>query len=148
MRPATDAADPVPSLAAGLVCRGVLRRRRNGSDATIEPQRCGGCSGRCGIRIGSARLRLERLELDDLPDGTPVEFVAARQALAGRALFVFGSPLASTALAALVGAPDWLLPCAFVVGLMLALGARFAWPRAEPNVEVQAQPCRVRVHLA
>lgn len=146
MRAATDAADPAPSPADGLVCRGVLRRRGNASDAAaIEPRRCAGCSGRCGIRIGGTRLRLD---LDDLPDGTPVEFVAARRALAGRALFVFGAPLASTALAALVGAPDWLLPCIFVVGLMLALGARFAWPRAEPDVEVRAQPCRVRIHLA
>ena len=149
MRPATDAADRVPRVPSpgdGLVCRGVLRRRGNASAAaTIEPQRCDGCRGRCAIRIGSARLRLE---LDDLPDGTPVEFVAAPRALAGRALFVFGSPLAATALAVLAGAHDWLLPCAFAVGLMLALGARFAWPRAEPDVEVQAQPCRVRIHLA
>lgn len=145
MTPATDLALRVPSQAEGLVCSGVLRRRGNASDATIDLQRCAGCMGRCGIRIGATRLRLE---LDGLSDGTSVEFVAAPRALACRALVVFGSPLALAALAALVGASQWLLSAAFLGGILLAFGARFAWPSAEPDVEVQAEPRRARIHLA
>ena len=133
-----------------LVCRGVLRRSGNGASeaTTFEPERCAGCTGRCGIRLGQARTRLA---LGDLPDGTPVEFVAIPAALARRALFVFGAPIALAALAVLAGAPGWLAAVAFLGGVALAVGVRFVWPIdpqvAEPEVAVEDDPRLVRIRL-
>ena len=131
---------------SALVCRGVLRRSGNrASEATtFEPERCAGCTGRCGIRLGQARIRLA---LGDLPDGAPVEFVAVPAALARRALFVFGAPIALAALAVLTGAQGWLVAVAFLGGVVFAVGVQRAWPSAEPEVVVEDEPRLVRIRL-
>ena len=131
---------------SALVCRGVLRRSGSGGSeaTTFEPERCAGCTGRCGIRLGQTRIRLA---LGDLPDGTPVEFVAMSAALGRRALFVFGAPIALAALAALTGASGWLVAVAFLGGVVLAVGVQRARPSAEPEVVVEDEPHLVRVRL-
>ena len=131
---------------SSLVCRGVLRRSGSGASeaTTFEPERCAGCTGRCGIRLGQTRIRLA---LGDLPDGAPVEFVAMPAALARRALFVFGAPIALAALAVLTGASGWLVAVAFLGGVALAVGVQRAWPSAEPEVVVEDEPRLVRVRL-
>ena len=88
-----------------------------------------------------------RLALGDLPDGTPVEFVAVPAALARRALFVFGAPIALAALAVLTNAPGWLVALAFLGGAALAVGVQRAWPSAEPEVVVEDDPRLVRIRL-
>ena len=128
-----------------LVCRGVLRRSGSGaSEAAFKPERCAGCTGRCGIRLGQPRIRLT---LGDLPDGAPVEFVAVPAALARRALFVFGAPIALAALAVLTGAQGWLVAVAFLGGVVFAVGVQRAWPSAEPEVVVEDEPRLVRIRL-
>ena len=113
---------------AQLLCRGTVRRRDGMAEVALEPKRCAGCEGRCGIRLGRARLPLETL---DLADGTPVEIVASARALGAQALLVFAVPVALAVGAVLVaeqlewGGP-WLVPAVLLASALAAMCMRFA----------------------
>ena len=111
-----------------LLCRGTVRRRDGMAEVALEPKRCVGCDGRCGIRLGKSRLPFEGL---DLADGTPVEIVASARVLGAQALLVFGVPVALAVGAVLLaeqlewGGP-WLAPAVLLASTLAAMGMRRA----------------------
>lgn len=125
---------------AQLLCRGTIRRRDGVVAVAFEPMRCAGCEGRCGIRLGKARLPLDAREL---ADGTPVEVVANARTFGACALLVFGAPVAMAVGAALLAEQmawgrAWLAPTALLASVLAALCARFARAgRLASGVEVE-----------
>lgn len=76
-----------------LARTGVVVRGANGRLAVVFGQdRCRGCDGRCGLRLG----RTPSLALPDLRAGSAVEVVVAAKRLQRCAAVVFGVPLAAT----------------------------------------------------
>lgn len=99
-------------------------------------ERCAGCDGRCGLRLGRTRtLPLPTVGAVAPPVGTRLDVVVARNQLNRQAAFVFGVPLAVAASAAMladwaVWHPLWALG-ATAAGLGLPLAA-WLRRRAEP----------------
>ena len=123
---------------AQLLCRGTVRRRDGMAEVALEPKRCAGCDGRCGIRLGKARLPFEGL---DLADGTPVEIVASARVLGAQALLVFGVPVALAVGAVLLAEQlewgPWLAPVVLLASALAAMSmrrARSGGVASEPDI--------------
>ena len=116
---------------------GVVVRDAEGQLAVaFAGERCPGCDGRCGLRLGhTPALPLPSDGTQRIAVGARLEVVAPANRLKRQAALVFGLPLAVAAGAATLadwagGHPLWVLVAA-VAGLALPLVARFA-RRAEP----------------
>lgn len=88
-----------------LARTGVVVRGADGRLAVaFDQERCDGCDGGCGLRLGAT----PPLALRGLPLGSPVEVVVATKRLRRCAAAVFGAPLAATVgLAALAEGAAW-----------------------------------------
>ena len=115
--------------------------RRDGKRCAVHfpaapVERCEGCSGRCGLAIGSA----DGLPLDaDLPEGAAVEVAASVRAFGRRAVLVFGVPVAVTVAAAVVvrslpGA-DWLVAGSLLGAILAGVGLA----RTKAGVKLRCQ---------
>ena len=117
-------ADPGHCSSAALVAArtGVVARGADGRlSVAFDQERCDGCGGGCGLRLGGT----PSLALSDLRVGSTVEVVVKTSRLLGRAALVFGVPVAATvgvAVSAHGGAwHDVLVLGATVVGLAVPL---------------------------
>ena len=114
---------------------GVVVRDAEGQLAVaFAGERCPGCDGRCGLRLGHTPA-LPLPSRQEIAIGARLEVVAPANRLKRQATLVFGLPLAVAAGAATLADwagwhPLWVF-VATVAGLALPLVARFA-RRAEP----------------
>ena len=121
-----------------LARSGVVVRDANGRlGVAFAEERCAGCDGRCGLRLGRApTLPLPAaVGAAAPPVGTRLDVVAPGHRLSRQAAFVFGVPLAAAAGAAMLAEwavwhPLWAL-LATAAGLALPLAVRLR-RRAEP----------------
>ena len=101
--------------------------RGTGPVVTFDAEYCPGCDGRCGVGIGTARMRLPGTS--KLPAGTPVVVTASPGALARCTVSIFGLPLlalgASAALGHFGAWSDWTVG----VAALAAIGATVAVAR-------------------
>lgn len=125
----------------GVVVRGADGRLT----VAFDQQRCGGCDGRCGLRLG----RTPSLALPCLRLGSPVEVVVATRRLLGRAAVVFGVPVAAVvgfaALAEGAAWPEPLVLGAAAVGLAVPLLLRPFERRQRCSVVERDQALRVEL---
>ena len=120
-----------------LARSGVVVRDADGRlGVAFAEERCAGCDGRCGLRLGRAPALPLPIGGGPAPAvGTRLDVVAPGHRLSRQAAFVFGVPLAAAAGAAMLAEwavwhPLWAL-FATAAGLALPLAARLR-RRAEP----------------
>ena len=129
-----------------LTRQGVVARGAEGELGVVfEGERCAGCNGHCGLRLGRTRP----LPLCKANIGTPVEVVASALGFVRQAAVVFGLPVAAGAGLALVA--DWRgwhelwSVAAIAAGLVLPFAVRLLRPPQELRVTPQGTGLRVEL---
>lgn len=129
-----------------LTRQGVVARDGEGELGVVfEGERCAGCSGHCGLRLGRTRP----LPLCTANIGTPVQVVASALGFVRHAAVVFGLPVAAGVGLALVaewrGWHELWSVAAIAVGLALPFVARLLRPPQPLRVTPQGTGLRVEL---